>query len=154
MGADAPRAARGCAAARHVPRRRRAVGRSETAAGVRGGGDAAPRPRPPAGDLPAVVSGAAPGAGDTRPGELLAWRVCRGAQGLARPLPQARLAGESARCAAAPRSAPQPLTLRKKDPDDDPFPWAIVPGRSPAGAAVPEACGLGVRFLSSSSSPG
>src|SRR5207237_144964 len=77
----------------------------ETAGSIRAGGHAAPGPRPRAPHLQAVVTGAAPRAGDARPGKLLARRLCRGAQGPARALPEALLARESARGAAHTRRA-------------------------------------------------
>ena len=59
------------------------------------------RRRPRAHHLQAALAGTAPGAGHARSGELLARRLCRGAQGPARALSQALLAGES-------RSKPSP----------------------------------------------
>src|SRR2546430_10274510 len=52
----------------------------ETAGSIRAGGHAAPGPRPRAPHLQAVVTGAAPRAGDARPGKLLARRLRRGAR--------------------------------------------------------------------------
>src|SRR5205814_9273919 len=102
------------------PRRLSRCGRTgrvgETAGGVRPGADPAAGPRPRSCHLQATLPGRPSGAGHARPGELLARRLRRGAQGPARPIPEALLAGESARGGADARRATQALIAAAVEP--------------------------------------
>ena len=108
-GAGAPDDAHRHARARRLPERRRTARGGAPAGGVRARRHPAPGARAGAGDAAAALAGAAAAAGDARPGELLARRLRRGAQGHARALSAPLLAGGSAHRRAHPRRAPQAL---------------------------------------------
>ena len=92
--------------AHRLSRRQRARRLDAHAGGVRPGGDAAHRRRRGAGDVQTTVTGATPAAGDARSRQLLAQRLCRGAQGHAWPISAALLArGSAAGRAHAARQA-------------------------------------------------